>query len=207
MVNANGGAAPSAPAPSQPSTAPRWLNVAVKLTILAVSVALVFYVLAFPHIVLAPTPRIIVLAVIALLPTVVITENIVAELRVEVEKKIYFHALGAAALVCFALWGLVTLSRPDIQRAIYHVKEKNVGDALWISADRDSAQVRATKRGGAPVMYVSNSTIILDFPEQVEQATLVLHDKAGGKVCERVISYTEEQVELVIPDDFKCEAR
>ena len=86
------------------ATPPRWLNVVVKLTILAVSVALVFYVLAFPHIVLAPTPRIIVLAIVALLPTVVITENIVAELRVEVAKKLYFHALGAAALVCFCLW-------------------------------------------------------------------------------------------------------
>jgi hypothetical protein len=179
----------------------------VKLAVLAVCVALVFYVLAFPHIVLAPTPRIIVLALISLLPTVVITENIVAELRVEVAKKIYFHALGAAALVCFCLWGLVKLSRPDIQRAIYHVKEKNIGDVLWISADNESAQVRAAKRGGAPVMYVSGSTIILDFPEQVEQATLVLHDKAGGKVCERTISYTEEQVDLMIPDDFHCEKR
>ena len=67
--------------------------------------------------------------------------------------------------------------------------------------------MRAGKRGGAPKMYVSNSTIILDFPEQVEQATLVLYDKVGGKVCERMISYTEEQVDLMIPDDFHCETR
>lgn len=186
---------------------PWWFGGGVKIIVLAVCVFIVIYVLTRPSIVFAPTPRIVVFFALSILPIIVLTENISARLKVSIGNGLVFHATGATAVVFFGLFCLVKLSRPDIQRAIYHVKERGVGDAVWISANSDSAEVRAAKRGGAPVMYVSKSTIILDFPEQVEQATLILRDQAGGKVCERAISYTEEQTTLTVPDDFHCEAK
>lgn len=178
---------------------PPWWLAHVPLALFAVvGVTIVFWMLVQSHLVLAPTPRIIVLAAVSLMFAGALGSQGYARLEVKTKLGVAFVATGSVAVAFFALFVFVYFSRPDHEVAIYHVVEESGDDVGWLEND-GAVDIKATKQGIAPIGYVDGNTILLVFPEQVEAAELVLRDKAGDRTVRHFVSYTDDEMRIVVP--------
>ena len=127
------------------------------------------YVAIAPRVVYAPVPRTVLFFLLSVLASVTISSEIAS--RFELNLPGFCFATGGAAAVCFAMLGFLThLSKPAEKIAVFHVNdEKNNPVDLQIPGAID---VLLSATGLQVTKFVDRNTLVLIFPEQVEEVEL-----------------------------------
>lgn len=137
-----------------------------------------------PNVVYTPVARVTLYMLVTLLPATLLTT--VAATRVTIEWPGFVARAGGTAAVFFIAFVLMNrFSAPDLRLAVFRVR----GESADISLEGGLGQ---TKIIGAPVRYcVDGDQLFVEFPEQVEQATLVVRypPSERGQTYEGTIGY------------------
>lgn len=144
------------------------INIVRIIAMLSV-LALAIYVALVPNVVYAPTPRVVLYLLVALLPAILLGAEGAARLELKLPGLI-FTAAGTVAVLFGLLYFLDYLSKPQEKIAVYQVVDEK-GEPLPLDWD-GAISVSVTGIGLSVTKCVEGNTVILIFPEQVEQAEM-----------------------------------
>lgn len=135
----------------------------------SVVLALAVYVAMFPRVVYAPVPRTVLFFLLSVLAAVTFGSEVASKFELELPG--FCFVTGGAAAVSFGMLGFLThLTKPAEKIAVFHVDDEannpvdlEVPGAIEIRLGPSAVQV--TK-------FADKNTLVLIFPEQVEEAEL-----------------------------------
>ncbi|MCB2206208.1 hypothetical protein KQI65_15805 [bacterium] len=144
-----------------------WLKIGIAVII----VALGLYVSLSPTIVYAPTSRVVLFLLIAILPAILFGAEAASRFKMEL-KGFLFTTTGSFAACLGLLFLLNYLAKPEEAIAVYNIFDKNGQE---IAIDWDGAiEIDLTERGLAVTKFVEENTVILVFPEQVGRVQVAI---------------------------------
>src|ERR1700730_11393913 len=136
---------------------------AIVILVLGVIVAL------SPSLVYAPTPRVILFFLIAILPGLIFGFEASSRLEFRLPGLVFTTA-GAFAACLGALIIMNNLAKPQEKIAVFRILDSN-GDSVSLDAN-SAVDVPVTQSGLGVTKFVDRDTVILIFPEQVGSAEL-----------------------------------
>lgn len=139
-----------------------------------------------PRIVYAPQPRVVLYFLLSILPAILLASEAVTRLQLSLPG--FTFVTGGATAVCFAaLWLLNYLSKPEEKIAVFRIydEQANAVDIQW----KDAVDVLISSQGLQVTKLISGNTLVLIFPEQVEEAEIHVKKTAAGPLYKGTVSY------------------
>ncbi len=187
------------PSESSPKTV---LILAIVRTLSALAIlALGIFVALSPGISYAPVPRITLLALVALLPAILLGTEAGAKLKLRLPG-IALVAFGSIAVFFTALWILTQYSKPEQQIAVFYIVDQQHQPIN--NLDRDGAlEVLRTSQGLSVNPLIDGNAMVLIFPEQITQLTIVVRPVSFGPSYSGTVTYAgNRQTYLVLDKDL-----
>lgn len=181
------------------------LNVVQTIALISI-LGLAIYVVFAPNVVYAPTSRIVLFLLVALLPAILLGAK-GATTKVDVKLPTFLiSATGAAALFLAALFFLDYLSKPEEKIAVYEIIDEK-GEPLAVDWD-GAIKVSVTERGLSVTKFVDGNTVILIFPEQVGQAEMQVKKSPLDVTYTGHVNYAGTRtLKLKLGDELKSNQR
>lgn len=159
-------------------------KVQIVVTILVFFV--VIYILYFPNVVYTPTQKTVLFFLISILPAILFGSKIKATFQLKL-RYFCFTTAGVLAGCLGTLIVLYTISKPEEQIAIFHIFDESEQE---VNLDwKGSLEILTTDRGLTVTKFVDGNTIVLIFPEQVEEAKLYVKPTSIGPTYKGIVSY------------------
>jgi hypothetical protein len=140
-----------------------------------------------PQLVYAPTPRVILYMLIALLPAILFAAEATASFKFSLPGFVASTG-GAAAILLIVLLVLTHLTKPEAQIAVFDIVDKNSQPIVGLD-ERGAVEVPLTSSGIAVKPLVDGNTIVLIFPEQAPVVELLVRPISTGPVYRGSVSY------------------
>ena len=147
---------------------------------------LAIYVALAPNVVYAPTPRVVLFTLVALLPAILLGAEAATRFEFKLPGLIFTTA-GVFAAFLGLLFLLNYLSKPTEQIAVYQVvNEQNEP----VHLDWDGAiNVAPTERGLSVTKFIEGNTVVLIFPEQVGQVEMSVKKSESSPIYSGLVNY------------------
>lgn len=175
-------------------------NLVRVIAILAI-LGLAIYVALAPNVIYAPTPRVVLFTLVALLPAILLG----AEAATRFEFKLLgliFTTAGVFAAFLGLLFLLNYLSKPSEQIAVYQVIDEQ-NDPVRLDWD-GAINVAPTERGLSVTRFIEGNTVILIFPEQVGQVEMSVKKSESSPTYSGLVNYAGTRtLKLKLGDQLK----
>lgn len=160
----------------------------LRIVVVFAGLGLGMYVALSPGVVYAPVPRVVLFALISLLPAVLFGAEAASRFQLKFGGFVFATA-GAAAVSLGTLMLLTYLSKPQQQIAVFHVFDEN-GTPVN-NLDRSGAvEVPVTSQGISITRFIEGNTVVLIFPEQVGECDLRIKPLSMGKTYSGKVRYS-----------------
>jgi hypothetical protein len=175
-----------------------------RIGVIAVILLVGVWVALSPGVVYAPTPRVVLYLLVALLPAILLGAEATSQFKLNLPGFL-FTTTGAAA-VCFgALLLLTYLSKPEAKIAVYQVYDE-AGQPLPLQGS-GLVDVPLTQDGFSITRFVEGNTVVLIFPEQAANAVLRVKKFSTGPWYSKTVTYAGSRLQsLTLDKDFKTGA-
>lgn len=176
----------------------------MKLLVLIVSMVIVVLVIFIPNFYLNRTQMIIVFFLLATMLGILFGSETTSRTSFKFKLPgLIFSTVGATAIIFFAMFFFTQLSKPEKQIAVYHIYHEN-GDEV-AGLDRDGVLKFLTTTEGYNVEYfIDDNTVIVVFPEQINQIEVDLRPVLSGPKYVGTLSYSgARKSKLSLGKDFK----
>jgi hypothetical protein len=174
------------------------VRIAVIIVILLVGV----WVALSPGLVYAPTPRVVLYLLVALLPAILFGAEATSQFKLNLPGFI-FSTTGAAAVCLGALMLLTYLSKPEAKIAVYQVYD-TAGQPLPLQGS-GLVEVPVTPDGFSVAHFVEGNTVVLIFPEQAAQAVLRVKKFSTGPWYSATVTYAGSRLtSLTLDKELKA---
>jgi len=141
-----------------------------------------------PGVFYAPVPRVVLYLLIALLPAILFGAEAAAKFELNF-KAFSFTTVGAAAITFAMLFVLTHLSKPEQQIAVFHIYDERQQPVMWL-ARNDAVRIPLTKHGIQVTKFIDENTIVLIFPEQVDECEIQVKPTSAGATYSGTLRYT-----------------
>lgn len=162
---------------------------------------LMVYVVLFPNVVYAPTPKIILYFLASSFLAILIGAE--ASTRFELKLPGFIGVTtGAAALCLITLVTLTHLSKPEQQIAVYNLydEQDNAVNLNWDGA----FTLPSSPTGVIANNFIKGNTLILIFPEQLASQQIRVRKTSDGKEYVGLLTYAgNRQANINLGKDLK----
>jgi hypothetical protein len=172
-----------------PSTDRRWAYAA-----LAVSLAIALYVSLATDVVFHPTRRVVVFALVALIPTILFSERMTAQFKMEIYGFL-ITATGVMGGFLGILFLLDWLSKPEEQIAIYTLVDEKGNDLVPFET-----QVTAKDANLDPTVVREGARLAIVFPSQSPHVRLRVTLPGEDRTYEAQLSYLGARKTMLVRD-------
>jgi len=159
----------------------------VKIVMVFAILGVAVFVVLSPRVVYAPQPRVVLFFLMSIFVAILLGSEVTAQLKLELPG--FCLVSSGAAAVCFGmLWLLNHLSKPEVRIAVFSVydEEGKKVDVQW----KGALEVEVTNPGITVTKAIAGfNTVVLIFPEQVEQAEIQVRKTAKGGQYAGKVSY------------------
>ena len=156
-----------------------WVRVGATVLVLLLAVGVTF----FPNLAYAPAPRVILFMLVALLPAILVGAEATTKFEFQLPG-LLITAGGTFAAVLIVFFLLNYYAKPEQQIAVYEILDED-GQA----AKLDHVEAKANKQGLSATLYRQSNTIILIFPEQLPEVTVVVKKAFDGPEYRGTVGY------------------
>ncbi len=154
-----------------------------------------------PNVVYAPTPRVILLFLIAILPGLLFGFEAVSQFEFRLPGFVFTTA-GAFAACLGALVVMDHLAKPEEKISVFRIVDSN-GESVNLDAD-SAVDVPVTQNGLVVTKFVNRDAVILIFPEQVGSAELKIKPNGNGPTYTGDVTYAgSRRYKLTLGKDLK----
>lgn len=173
----------------------------LRIVAAAVILCLLLLVALSPGLVYAPVPRVVLFLLSSVFLAALIGAEASSRFRLELPGFLFVTG-GASALALGTLVLATNLSKPDRQIVVFEVVDER-GEKVNLGVF-GALEMQRHPSGLQPTYFVSGNSVVLIFPEQVVEQTILVRTTSTGRAYKGVVSYAKPPAApLRLTEDLK----